>query len=287
MSRYITNIELSSQRSTLAARELLAVVKSVGGTMIPAHAFTPHRSIYGSVARRLSEVLGDEGAEIPAVELGLSADTYLADRIEELQNMSFLSNSDAHSLARIGREYNIIEMERCTFRELMLALHRRAGRRIIANYGMDPRLGRYHRSFCARCGRVAKDPPPVLSCPECTGKEERFVRGVLDRVEEIADFASTRSPDHRPPYCYQVPLHFVPGVSPEVLRRLIAELGSEMAVLHKATRAQLVRVVGPEVAADILRAREGTLRLDSGGGGHYGRVRGEEPSAEQLTMNFE
>ncbi len=85
--------------------------------------------------------------KIPAIELGLSADTEIADKLKELAKYTFLTNSDAHSLPKIGREYNIIELEEANFKEILLALQRKDGRSITANYGLDPKLGRYHRTF--------------------------------------------------------------------------------------------------------------------------------------------
>jgi uncharacterized protein (TIGR00375 family) len=112
MSRYISNMELSSQRATLSSAQLQAIVRAIGGILVPAHAFTPHKSVYGNAARRLRDMFPAEGTSLlPALELGLSADTDIADHLEELRDVSFLSNSDAHSLSRIGREYTVFEME--------------------------------------------------------------------------------------------------------------------------------------------------------------------------------
>lgn len=284
MSRYITNMELSSQRCGLPARELHAVVRSTGGVLVPAHAFTPHKSAYGNACSRLADLFGDGFEDIPAVELGLSADTGLADRFSELSDRTFLSNSDAHSPEKIGREYNVMHLEAPNFRELMLALRRTAGRGVVANYGMDPRLGRYHRSYCTVCDLPASGDEPVLACPACGLSGRGFVRGVLDRVASIADRAVLESPPWRPPYRYQVPLSFVPGLSRTGLDRLIRRFGSEMAVLHDARRDEIATLVGWEVAGHVLAAREGRLRLDSGGGGHYGRVAAPEPRGEQLAL---
>lgn len=282
MRRYITNMELSSQRCGLPARELFAVVEATGGVMVPAHAFTPHKSVYGNACRRLEELFRGKHNELVALELGLSADTDLADRLSELQSFTFWSNSDAHSLEKIAREYNVMRLEAANFRELMLACKREAGRGVVANYGMDPRLGRYHRSFCVDCDQPAEG----LACPRChrTGNDPRhFVRGVYDRMLDIGDRAPRR-PAHRPPYHYQVPLHFVPGLGKRQMDRLIACFGSEMAVLHKARKEELIALVGYELASQILLARAGLLTLEEGGGGHYGRVTGAAASNEQLAL---
>ncbi|MEA3403008.1 MAG: endonuclease Q family protein [Armatimonadota bacterium] len=280
MAQHVTNLELSSQACRMPAAELLAIAKQFDAIFVPAHCFTPHRSPYGACAERLSEMFGEAWEHIPAIELGLSADSFLADRIGELADRSFLSNSDAHSLPKIGREYNIIEMAEPTFEELRMALLREGGRKVVANFGLDPRLGKYHRTFCEDCERIAEGEPPVLVCGACGSQD--VTRGVLDRIVQIADYESSQSPEHRPPYQYQVPLEFVPGVGTVTLNRLINRFGSEMAVLHEATRVELGQTVGQKIAALIVQAREGTLPLRAGGGGHYGKAAPEDPGQLDL-----
>ncbi|HLT57442.1 MAG: endonuclease Q family protein [Limnochordales bacterium] len=271
----VTNLQLSSQRARLTALELLQLAEDHGGLLVPAHVFTPHKGFYGACADRLTEVFGSREAAIAGVELGLSADTAMADRVSELASKTFLSSSDAHSLARIAREYTVLELAAPSFAELVRALRREAGRRVRANYGLDPRLGKYYRSACLDCGRRAHGPPPARVCGRCGSR--RLVMGVLDRLEEIADRAAPASPDHRPPYVHQVPLELVPGVGPRTLARLLDAWGSEMAVLHRAGRAELAELVGEAVADAIVRARSGRLAVEAGGGGTYGRVRREAP----------
>jgi uncharacterized protein (TIGR00375 family) len=270
LSEHVTNMELSSQACRLPARDLLELAGSFDAIFVPAHCFTPHRSPYGSCVDRMGEMFGDRWGQIPAIELGLSADSFLADRIDELSDRSFLSNSDAHSLPKIGREYNIIEMQAPTFEEFRMALVREDGRRIEANFGLDPRLGKYHRTFCEDCERIAQSDPPVLHCEACGS--ENVTCGVLDRIVQIADYDEPRAPAHRPTYQYQVPLLFVPGVGTVTLNRLINRYGSEMAVLHEAEPQDLVQTVGTKIASLIVHARNGTLPLKAGGGGHYGKA---------------
>lgn len=285
---YITNIELSSQSAGISASQLFEITESCGGVFVPAHVFTPHKSLYGKVASRLSEVFTQTQQDsLAAVELGLSADTFLADRISELHTLPFLSSSDAHSLPKIAREYTVFEMQSLSFKELMLALKGESGRRIVANFGMDPRLGRYNRSYCRKCDKLFEIDPPVLSCPECGLSDKDFVVGVADRIAKIADLPENSSPQSRPPYFYQVPLEFVRGVSSKVRELLISVFGTEMEVLHNTTYDMLAAVVKPSVASDILAAREGKLLLSSGGGGKYGSVSLKHRSGEQLRLNFD
>ncbi|MGM0492340.1 MAG: endonuclease Q family protein [Armatimonadota bacterium] len=280
LSEHVTNMELSSQACRLPARELLEMALGFDALFVPAHCFTPHRSPYGSCVDRMGEMFGDAWEQVRAIELGLSADSFLADRIGELAERSFLSNSDAHSLPKIGREYNIIEMEAPTFEEFAMALRREGGREIAANFGLDPRLGKYHRTFCEECERIAQSDPPVLECESCGA--ENVTRGVLDRIVEVADFDEPQAPDHRSHYQYQVPLQFVPGVGTVTLNKLINRFGSEMAVLHEAEPEELAQTVGTKIATLIVHARQGTLPLKAGGGGHYGKA--SPDNAGQLDL---
>lgn len=271
LSRHVTNIELSSQTCRLPASQLESICHDCGGVFVPAHSFTPHRSVYGSCARRMTDVFTAESWDrIPAIELGLSADSYLADRISELRAKTFLSNSDAHSLPRIAREYNLIRMKEPNFEEFVKALRREDGRGVIANYGLDPRLGKYHRTRCEECDWIATQDPPILYCEHCGSA--RVVLGVLDRIHQIADSPEPLPPAHRPPYRYQIPLQFVPKIGSVRLNRLINRFGSEMAVLHEASPQALAQTVGSEIADLIVRAREGRLVVQAGGGGRYGRA---------------
>ena len=271
LSRHMTNIDLSTQKSRLTPEQLARLVGDMGGLFVVAHAFTPHKSLYGTCAGRIADVFGEEARRlVEAVELGLSADTGMADRIAELASYTFLSNSDAHSLGRMGREYNVMRLESPSFAEVSLALARIDGRRVIANYGLDPRLGKYYLSACQVCGARFHALNGAVGCPECGAS--RVVRGVSDRVDEIADFAEAKSPAHRPPYMHQVPLQFVPGVGQARIDRLIQAFGSEMAVLHRTTRDQLAEAAGEHIADRIVAAREGRLTIQAGGGGTYGRM---------------
>lgn len=141
------------------------------------------------------------------------------------------------------------------------------GRHVARLYGLDPRLGKYHNTFCRQCDGVV----PLTSdrrCPQCG---EGVVVGVADRLAEIAD--TDARPAHRAAYCHQVPLEFVPGLGRRGLERLLNRFGSEMAVLHDATHDELAQVVGERTAGHILAAREGHLAVIHGAGGRYGRVR--------------
>ncbi len=280
IGKHVTNLELSSQACKLPANLLFRMCQDCSGTFVPAHCFTPHKSVYGASADRAADMFGDAWERIPAIELGLSADSHLADRIAELHSRTFLSNSDAHSLPKIGREYNIIEMQAGTYEEFIKALWREDGRRVIANFGLDPRLGKYHRTFCEDCNWIARGDPPLDTCEQCGSA--KVTLGVLDRIVQIADHDEPQPPEHRGHYQYQVPLQFVPGIGAVALAKLINRFGSEMAVLHQADEDALGQTVGAKKAHLIVLAREGNLPLQAGGGGRYGKAVPSNPGAMKL-----
>lgn len=271
MSHHIKNITLSTQRSDLSGYELIDIVEKYNGILIPAHIFTPHKSYYGNCTDRLENIFKEKLNKIFAVELGLSADTFLADTISELERMTFVTNSDAHSLPKIAREYNKIQVEDISFKEIVMALKNEGGRKVLANYGLDPKLGKYHRTYCDNCESVIETKHPVEVCPKCGSDKVTF--GVFDRIELIKDKETTKSPENRPPYIYQVPLGFIPGVGPRYITKLLDTFGTEMNILHKLSKDDIEAVVGEKIANKIVDARDGNVKIESGGGGVYGKVK--------------
>ncbi|MGG3564954.1 endonuclease Q family protein [Neobacillus rhizosphaerae] len=265
LSGHLKNIQLSSQRIYVTGLVLQKKVKELGGIFIPAHVFTPFKSLYGKgVNRSLTEVLDPE--LIDGIELGLSSDTTMADQLKELHNYTFVTNSDAHSLAKIAREYQVIAMEEPTFQELQKALKGTAGRKIVANYGLDPLLGKYHKTVCEKCLNSAQNDEQL--CAHCGSN--KFIKGVADRILELK--TTEGSPVWRPPYVHQVPLEFIPGLGPRLLEKLVNHFGSEMAILHEVPCEALKEIVTPKIAELIMKAREGKINLAAGGGGKYGKI---------------
>ncbi|WP_019122880.1 endonuclease Q family protein [Brevibacillus massiliensis] len=262
------NVTLSSQRIRASLRELQAWLFEHDGVMVPAHVFTPHKGLYGNCTDTLAEVA--DPSLIYAVELGLSANTEMADRLGELHDKTFLTNSDAHSLSKIGREYQAIAMADPCFDEWVKALRREAGRRVVTNYGLHPRLGKYHRTVCQSC----QSPLPKEGdgrCPHCGFKA--VVRGVDERISQLATLPAGVHPPHRPPYIEQIPLEFVPGLGPKLRGKLYDAFGTEMNILHRVDESSLASVVGAKIARTIALARTGALEVTAGGAGVYGKVK--------------
>ena len=254
MSKHIKNMTLSSQRADISAYKLIDIVEENNGILVPAHAFTPHKSFYGNCTKSLKRIFKEKYSHIPAIELGLSSDTFLADEISELEEKTFLTNSDAHSLPKIAREYNVMELGDISYKEVLMALKNENGRKITCNYGLDPKLGKYHRTYCDTCD------------------SRNITMGVFDRIEIIKDKEKTQSPANRPPYVYQIPLSFIPGLGSKTIDKLLNQFGTEMTILHKLSDDDIEAVVGEKIAKNIINARDGKMHIVEGGGGVYGKV---------------
>jgi uncharacterized protein (TIGR00375 family) len=177
--------------------EVVELIEDVGGICGPAHAFTPFKSIFrqGRYAT-LEEAYGDAAKKVPFIELGLSADTYLADRIESLKEITYLSNSDAHSQGpqSLGREFNRFDINYPTFDEIRKAIERREGHSIVLNVGLEPKLGKYNIMFCKECRRRvirSIDTNSNSSTPFGFGKmtfNENFINCSFNSSQQEHDF---------------------------------------------------------------------------------------------------
>ena len=263
----VKNVQLSTQRMYATMDELQSQIETQGGLLIPAHVFTPFKSVYGNCTDSMAKLL--DSSKIPSVELGLSSDTEMADRISELHSKTFLTNSDAHSLQKIGREYQRLLLKECSFSEWSQALWGENGRKITANYGLHPKLGKYHVTRCANCDELVHK-NTSSHCPLCGHRQ--LIKGVSNRLEEVADLAKAKHPAHRPPYIHQVPLEFIPKLGPKKREQLLNHFKTEMNILHHSNFGELSAIIGEDVAKLILSNRTGNISFVEGGGGTYGKV---------------
>lgn len=264
----MTNIHLSSQRIYCSAKALQEKTKELDGLFIPAHVFTPFKSLYGrGVKHSLREVFDEN--KIDAIELGLSSDTLMADQIKELHRYPYVTNSDSHSLSKIGREYQQLRLKRASFKEFSLCLKNSDDRKITSNYGMNPHLGKYYRTVCQSC--FTEMVIDAEFCSMCQSK--KIVKGVYDRIRQLKTAEGTEVA--RPPYIYQVPLEYLPGLGKKTLQTLLKTFKTEMNIIHHVTYEQLCDVISPKIADLIIKMRKGQLMIESGGGGRYGRVKDE------------
>lgn len=266
---YIKNISLSTQRIYISAKELQQRVKEAGGLFVPAHVFTPFKSVYGKgVNIFMDEVFNLE--QIDAIELGLSSDTNMAVTLPELQPFLFLTNSDAHSVKMIAREHQVIQSKRPSYQEVEKVIHATGGRKIVQNIGLSPMLGKYYQTVCKRCLTGEKI---------CDNHDKRtIVKGVSERIRELAlkqldDNKRTKKRNERPPYLHQAPLEMIPSIGPKTIEALINQFGSEMTILHEIPLNELKLVLPDYVAIRIDLMRRGQLKVKPGGGGKKGKIK--------------
>lgn len=262
-------------KTPLGGAELLELVREYDCMIGPAHSFTPWTGMY----KYYDSIYDCYDKRPDFVELGLSADTDMADCIKELSDFVFLSNSDAHSPwpHRLGREFNQIEMDDVSFSSLKKAFKHKT---VKANYGMLPNLGKYHMTACTKCYKlvdpiIAKENKMICSCGG------RIKKGVDYRISEIADFSQPKHPSHRPPYVHLMPLGelismvYDKGVTTKTVQgiwqKMVDNFGPEIDVLIK-TPLDEIEKIDSDVSLAIQGFREKTLNITPGGGGKYGEI---------------
>ena len=277
----------------LAGDELLDIVSNIDGLIGPSHAFTPWTSIYKEY-NSLEECYKTKN--IPFLELGLSADTQMADCISELKNVTFMTNSDAHSPwpHRIGREFNRLKVKDNTYHEIINAIKRRGGNEFVLNVGIDPDLGKYHMTACTRCYKKyswdkAKETKYRCTCGGLIKK------GVVDRINDLRD-QEVIHPPHRPRYIKTIPLAEILvealGLSSvnskkvqDLWKLLVESFKNEINVLIVTPKEEIERIAGEKVAQAIIDFREGKIYIEPGGGGMYGKAYLNKKNINQSSLD--
>lgn len=258
----------------------------------PAHAFTPWTSIY----KAYDSLIDCYGRKPDFLELGLSADTDMADHIQELQDIPFLTNSDAHSPwpHRLGREFNEIEVDDLSFKDVANSI---LDKKIKANYGFDPRMGKYHKTACTKCYRIFDIEDALrnkMRC-QCGGT---IKKGVDYRIYELSTWNEPHHPPHRPPYIHILPLAEIlsliydKGVTTvfvqKIWKKLVEKFGNEINVLIYASLEE-IDAVDSQLTPVITSFRDNTLQIRPGGGGKYGEIllKPEEQDIEAKQTDLE
>ena len=279
----------------LNGEELASIAKDLDILIGGAHVFTPWTSMY-AYHNSLKDCYGDLSNYVSFVELGLSADTYFADRIKELHRLTFLTNSDSHSPhpVRLAREFNRFEVKNICFEEIKKAILRIGGNKTILNVGLPPQEGKYHESACISCFTHYTLEEAQRRRWKCScGK--RIKKGVKDRIDEIADLKQPIHPDHRPPYVHLIPLAeiitkaigqhnpFTQTVNKR-WNELINVFGNEINVLIDENIEKIAKVTVPAITEAILAFREKKVIIRPGGGGQYGSI--ELPKKDSEIQNI-
>ncbi len=251
--------------------------------LIPSHIWTPWFSMFGSNSGfdAIEECFEDLSDRIFAVETGLSSDPPMNWRLSVLDNRTLVSNSDAHSPSRLGREANVFDAD-LTWDGIVGTLKSGDKDRLKYTIEFFPEEGKYHYDGHRACDVTLAPEQSLLNndlCPVCGRK---LTVGVLHRVDELADRKPEEVPGDMIPFKHLVPLEEIVaeaqghgrdtvGVQ-KAYDELLAELGSEFDILMDAPLGDIGRVAGERVALAVDNMRKGEVDATPGYDGVFGFI---------------
>jgi len=290
--RPILNLECEKM-----AKMLFAIEPDI--LIIPAHAWTPHFSIFGSNSGFDSpeECFGGQTPKILSLETGLSSDPAMNWRWSKLDRFCLISNSDSHSPYRIGREANVF-LDKINYKDLIQILKAKDRKRFLYTIEFFPEEGKYHWDGHRAC-QTRLSPEEAMrmrnKCPAC-GKN--ITVGVMHRLASLADRKKGFCLESSPSFKSVVPLAEIigeaAGMSPDSLTvereylRLIKNVGSEFTILLDIPEDELKKKCPPTIAKGIISMRKGSVNVVPGYDGEYGKVKvfkeGEEKREKQFSF---
>ncbi len=263
--------------------------------VIPAHVWTPHFGVFGSLSgfNSIEETFGDQAKYIFAIETGLSSDPKMNWQISNLDKYSLVSNSDAHSLRKIGREANVFEIDekKLSYSEIIRVIRNKNPREFVCTLEFFPEEGKYHLDGHRDC-KFSCLPAQTKKlggiCPVC-GK--KLLVGVLNRVAELADREHGYIPKSAVPFRSVIPLEEIIadtlGVGTqskkvvEMYEQMTSEqwlVGSEQKratefdILLDLSEDEISKISTPAIGQAVIRVREGKVKLEGGYDGVFGKI---------------
>ncbi len=248
--------------------------------VIPAHAWTPWFSMFGSKSGfdSVKECFGSQAKHIHAIETGLSSDPPMNWRLSQLDNLAIVSFSDAHSFWpwRLGREATLFDTD-LSYNPIIKSLRTQQG--LIGTIEVDPNYGKYHFDGHRNCN-VALHPQETLKqkgiCPVC---RKPLTIGVLYRVEELADRPEGYTPKAPKKFHSLVPLSELLSAalqSPVAGKKVWQEYNrlldgrSELDILLNLVEEELKKIADRKIVDVILKNRRGEIKIKPGYDGVYG-----------------
>lgn len=270
----------------LTARDMVRLLLDLSPeiAVIPAHAWTPHYSIFGANSGfdTVEECFAEETPNIHALETGLSSDPAMNWRLSRLDRYVLISNSDSHSAGRIGREANVFDCEPVRA-DIFSILKKPGDRRFLHTIEFFPEEGKYHFDGHRNCKtRISPEEAEANGnrCPAC-GRKATI--GVLHRVRDLADRPAGEKPPGAPPFKRLVPLDQIIaealgfGVQSKTVQQeylgLVQRVAPELEILAELPEERLREEVPPKIAEGILRVRREQVEILPGYDGEYGQVR--------------
>lgn len=268
----------------LDAKKLLQIVLDVSPSamLIPAHAWTPHFSVFGAFSGfdSLGECFDELTPYVYAIETGLSSDPAMNWRISSLDGITLTSHSDAHSPQKLAREANIFEVD-VSYENVINAIKTKAG--LSGTIEFFPEEGKYHWDGHRLCG-VSMPPEETIKnnylCPLC-GK--KLTIGVMHRIERLSD-TMTPALEGRVPFHSIIPLAEIigevldVGVNSKAVGKeyfgLINALGNELKILMDVPLEEIKRAGrNALISSSIGHMRKGDVTITPGFDGEYGNIK--------------
>ena len=272
--------------------------------LVPAHAWTPWFSVFGANSgfNSLEECFEEQTKNIHAIETGLSSDPEMNWRWSALDTITLISNSDAHSPSKIGREANCFACA-MEYPEIIRVIKEKDPAGLLFTVEFFPEEGKYHYDGHRNCNVLLSPSESKLYdniCPVCGRK---LTVGVMHRVEELADRAEAFVPPKAIPSIHLIPLEEIiaealgqgvgtKGVDREYMQ-LVEQGGSEFAILLDLPPEEIERIAHPRVYEGIMRVRKGELKIIPGHDGVYGQISifpeeegGDKPKEEEEQMSL-
>jgi len=253
--------------------------------VIPAHAWTPWFSIFGSKSgfSSIEECFGDLTSKIYAIETGLSSDPEMNWRLSALDNITLISNSDAHSMQNLGREANVFEIDGdITYDEICDIIKTKDKKRFPKTLEFYPEEGKYHFDGHANCKLVVNPFEEKYVDGRCPICRRPMTIGVASQVAKLADRKTSKQLKNFPDSQHLVPLReiiansFGVGVQSKKVNaeydRLINEFGSEFHILLDLDEKYLTDNFPERIAQGIINVKNNDLTIDPGYDGIYGKV---------------
>jgi uncharacterized protein (TIGR00375 family) len=269
--------------------------------VIPAHAWTPWFSIFGANSGfdSIEECFGEMSPHIHALETGLSSDPEMNWRLSVLDSITLISNSDAHSPNRLGREANAFDCA-LDYREIAETIRKKDRKKFLFTVEFFPEEGKYHYDGHRQCGVILSPSETKANqylCPNC---HKKLTVGVMHRVEELSDRPGGFIPKNAIPSIHLIPLEEIlaetmgfrvgtKAVDTEY-DRLIERGGSEFQILLDTTPDELASFVPKRTLEGIIRMRQGKVTIIPGHDGVYGKInlfpekKEHEGQKEQLKL---
>ncbi|MCM8825876.1 MAG: endonuclease Q family protein [Candidatus Omnitrophica bacterium] len=268
------------------ARTLIKIVRDTDpeGFVVPAHIWTPHFSLFGANSGfdRIEDCFEEETDSIFALETGLSSDPPMNWLLSQLDSYTLVSNSDAHSPQKIGREANVFDKP-FSFTELKNILKTKDKSRFMFTIEYFPEEGKYHYDGHRVC-KVRLSPSESIKnnllCPVC-GK--KVTVGVMHRIALLADRKSPNEIKNRIPFRHLVPLDQIiasvyrkeveSSFTLQLYSQTTAKLGAELKILLEVSEKELFSNLPEELAKGIKLVREEKLIVIPGYDGEFGTVK--------------